>query len=179
MGLKKDLIDAKKAGLIASGAPQVETGKGSAIDIECTMIAAAISKVLTSADFTITELKAPIIVEDFSIPEQKVVVSIDTLMAEWKPVLDVLKKVATPLGIASLIDELQELLESIFESVVENGYKTQKININKTNGGLQSSGYAFVGNDPESKDSFNVENKFNQKLFTKVKLLPDEMGKLL
>ena len=179
MGLKKDLVEARKAGLLAAGATKVDTSPGSPIDVECTMQTAAISKLLTNANFTVTDLKAPVIVEDFNIPEQKVLVSIDTLMAEWKPVLDVLRKIATPLGISPLIDELEELLQSIFEPITETGYKTIQIDTNKNNGALKSTGYAFVGDDPNSQDSFDVDDRFGQRIFTKVKLLPEDIARLL
>ena len=75
MGLKQDLIDAKLAALKIdakiAGATEEEISNivpSESIEEEVELTAEAIIRFLTDADFKITQLKAPIILEDFKIP---------------------------------------------------------------------------------------------------------------
>ena len=46
-------------------------------------------------------------------------------------------------------------------------------------GGLQSTGYAFIGEDPDSQQEFDVTNSDGQRVHTTVKLLPEDIERLL
>ena len=74
MGLKQDLIDAKVKAAKESGIEEpLDTSNGSIIEREAEYIKEAIIKYITNCNFTITQLKAPIVVEDFKIPDQSVI----------------------------------------------------------------------------------------------------------
>ena len=46
-------------------------------------------------------------------------------------------------------------------------------------GGLISNGYVFVGEDPESQNSFDVSDSDGQRSFTQVKLFRQDIEELL
>ena len=46
-------------------------------------------------------------------------------------------------------------------------------------GGLQSDGYVFIGEDPESQDAFDVDDRDGQRDYTEVKLFRDDIEDLL
>ena len=60
-----------------------------------------------------------------------------------------------------------------------NGVLNKAIDINKDFGGLRSTGYVHIGQDPDSQDSFNVEDEEGQRDFTTVKLIRDDIEDLL
>jgi len=182
MGLKQDLIDAKKAGLVAAGTnpASVNTNPGSPIDVEMTLISAAISKLLISADFRITKLNAPVIIENFNIPEQDVDIATKTLLGEYGPILDTLKTIAGPLGLSELINELESKLKIIIGKVAKAGATLRRVEVNKDDGtGLESTGYTYIGDDPESEENFDVEDRVGTREHTTVKLLPEDIKELL
>ena len=79
MGLKQDLIDAKVKAAKDNGFSITETGPGSFIEREAEYTKEAIVNFLTSANFTITELKAPVVVEDLKTPDQGINIKLETL----------------------------------------------------------------------------------------------------
>ena len=53
------------------------------------------------------------------------------------------------------------------------------MDLGKDSGGLESTGYVFIGEDPDSQDSFDVDDEDGQKEFTTVKLIRDDIEDLL
>ena len=105
MGFIEDIANAKLEGAKIAGSAIDEPTE--AMRIEAELTAEAIVKFLTEANFTITQLKAPVIVEDLKTPEQPVNIELDTLLAEYVPILKVLKKIGSPIpGIDKIIDQL-------------------------------------------------------------------------
>ena len=100
MGLKQDLIDAKVNALKESLQESIEmdTGPGSLIEREAEYTKEAIVKFLTEAEFTITQLKAPVIIEELKTPDQGINVKLETLLGDKAPIL---KSVASPLSSGS------------------------------------------------------------------------------
>jgi len=181
MGLKDDLINAKLSMIDASGgdADKVDTSPGSPMDVECELTKEAIVNLLTQADFTVTQLKAPVIVESLKTPEQPVNIELDTLLAEYVPLLKVLKKIGDPLGLGKLIDELETQIEKAITPVLQGGAKLAGLDLGKDSGGLESSGYVYIGEDPDSQDSFDVDDEDGQRDFTTVKLIREDIEDLL
>ena len=93
MGLKQDLIDAKVKASMDNGMPEdsVDTSPGSFVERDAEYTKEAIVNFLTQADFTITQLKAPVIIEELKTPDQGVDVKLETLLGDKAPILKVLK----------------------------------------------------------------------------------------
>ena len=88
MGLTQDLIDAKIAGLKQSGATDDAISKAQVtLETQTELEVEAIVKFLTNVNFTITHLKAPIIVENAKIPPQPVNIELQTLIGDKAPIL--------------------------------------------------------------------------------------------
>jgi len=183
MGLKDDLMEAKLKGLELSGATPdailAAKKPGSPLELQAEMEKEAIAKFLTSVELKITELKIPVVVEDLKTPDQAVDVGLQTLLGDKAPILDTLKKLASPLGLSSAIDTLESQLKKAVEPLLEAGAKLPGLNLSKDDGGLESTGYAYIGEDPDSQGSFEVDSEDGQKIFTKVKLFRDDIEELL
>mgnify|MGYP001456722304 CR=1 FL=1 len=94
MGLKQDLIDAKVKAAKESGVPEpLDTSPGSFIEREAEYTKEAIVNFITEANFTITQLKAPVIVEDLKTPAQPVDMKEETLMGDKAPLFKSLKSI--------------------------------------------------------------------------------------
>ena len=162
-------IGAKSAGKTLSDDEINEiTKKGSSIEIEMELITKALIDFLVEAEFRITEFKAPVVVEDFRIPEQPVNVEPQTLLGDKAPVIDTISKL--PGGLA-LSEPLMGEFEKATQPLLEGGCTAQEIDLSKDDGGLQSTGYVFVGEDPDSQSAFDVTSESGQIRYTKVKLL--------
>ena len=98
MGLKQDLIDAKVKALKESTpeAPEPDTSNGSYIERESEYVKEAFVKFLTEAEFRITRLNAPVVVERIQTPDQPINIELETLLGEYQPVLKTLKKNRRP-----------------------------------------------------------------------------------
>ena len=181
MGLKADLIKAKLEMVKASGGNPllIDVTPGSPIDIECEYTKEAIVKFLTAADFTITQLKAPVVVEKVKIPDQPVNIELETLLGEYQPLLKALKQMGDPLGLGGLIDKLEGEIEKAIMPLLEGGAKLAGLDLGKDEGGLESTGYVFIGSDPDSQDAFDVEDEDGQREFTTVKLIRGDIERLL
>ena len=183
MGLKQDLIMAKVAAAkVDAPKSKVDISEGSSIEVEAKIITAAIAKLLTQAEFRITQLNAPVVLEDFKIPEQPVDVGLQTLLGDKSPILDTLKQIP---GGAALVEPLEKALKSAVQPLLRGGSTLRDLDLSKhgvrggQNGGLESTGYVHIGEDPDSQDAFDVEGKFGQREFTTVKLLPEDIADLL
>ena len=78
-----------------------------------------------------------------------------------------------------IIDKLETQIEVAVTPLLEGGAKLAGLDLNKNSGGLQSTGYVFIGDDPDSQGGFDVEGEDGQREFTTVKLLDDDARKLL
>jgi len=181
MGLKDDLIEAKAQAALASGVDHkdIDTSEGSAVEIESELIKEAIVNFLTESEFRITRLNAPVTVEKFKIPEQLVNIELETLLGEYQPILKVLKQIGSPLGLGEIIDKLEGQIEAAITPLLEGGAKLAGLELGKDSGGLESTGYVHIGEDPDSVEGFDVEDVDGQRDFTTVKLLREDIEDLL
>ena len=61
----------------------------------------------------------------------------------------------------------------------KNGVTTHDIDISKDAGGLESTGYVYIGSDPENQSKFNVTDEDGQRDHTTVKLIREDIEDLL
>ena len=186
MGLKQDLINAKVKALEESsqGNVEIDTSPGSYIEREAEYTKEAIVKFLTNCDFTITKLNAPVIVEKMITPPQFVSIKLETLLGDKAPILKTLKKVGKIIpGAGTVVNQLVDQLETEIKKAVKplllKGANLPGLNLGKDSGGLDSTGYVFIGDDPDSERGFDVDDKEGQSTFTKVKLLRQNIEDLL
>ena len=167
MGLKSDLMQAKVEGAKAMGVLEgdIPQGPGSQIEVESELIKEAIVSFLTKAQFRITQLSAPVVLEDFNIGPQQG---------------DVLPTVTStdipfPGGVGGA--PVQFPLNG-----GSNGVITKTIDVNKaggTTGVLDSTGYVYIGGDPYSQDEFDVNTIDGIRDFTAVELFKEDIEDLL
>ena len=180
MGLKQRIIDAKVQALQDTGVTKpVDTKPGSYIEREAQYISEAVLETIQEANFTITQLKAPVVVESMKTPDQPVNIELETLLGEYQPVLKLLHKIGDPLGVGKLIDNLESEIERAITPLLEGGAKLAGLDLGKNDGGLEAHGYVFIGEDPDTQDSFDVEDEDGQRDYTTVKLLPDDASELV
>jgi len=180
MGLKRDLIRAKEKAARDVGIKKpLDTSNGSFIEREAEYTKEAIVKFLTEAEFRITRLNAPVVVEKFRIPEQLVNVELETLLGEYQPVLKTLRRIGDPLGLGGLIDSLEGEIEKAVTPLLKGGSILPPLNLGKDDGGLDSTGYAFIGEPPDTEDDFDIEDDNGQREFTTVKLFRDDIEDIL
>ena len=179
MGLKQDLIDAKVKAAKDNGFSITETGPGSFIEREAEYTKEAIANFLTKAEFRITQLNAPVVVEKFKIPDQPVNIELETLLGEYQPVLKTLKQMGDPLGLGALIDNLEGEIEKAIIPLLKGGSVLESLDLGREEGGLESTGFVYIGNPPDSEDDFDVEDENGQREFTTVKLIREDIEDLL
>ena len=160
MGLKDDLIKAKVEGFKIQGKSEdeIDTSIGSAIEVLSELEKEAIVNFLTQCEFRVTQLNANVVLEDFSIPPQQG---------------DVLPSVTTT-GVGNAGAPVASNVTN-----GTNGVLTKTIDVAKDLGGLESTGYVFIGSDPDSQNEFDVEDEDGQRVFTTVKLFRDDIEDLL
>jgi hypothetical protein len=170
MGLKQDIINAKVEGLKAAikeaegeniTEEDIDVSNGSAIEVESELMSKAIVKFLTAVELTVTQLKANVVLEDFKIPPQSADIQPSVMVSTGVPIANGFGPGAT-----TAPGPLQG---------GRNGVLTKKINISKYTGGLDSTGYVYIGDDPDSQNTFNVGDSDGQRIFTTVKLLEDNI----
>ena len=106
-------------------------------------------------------------------------IELETLLGEYQPVLELLHKIGDPLGAGALIDKLESEIETAITPLLEGGAKLAGLDLGKDSGGLESSGYVFIGEDPDSSEAFDVEDEDGQREFTTVKLSVDDASELI
>ena len=79
-GLKYDLLQAKVKAANDVGLPVPDISVDSYAEREAHHSSRAILKALRDANFTITQLKAPVVVEELRTPEQPVNIELETLL---------------------------------------------------------------------------------------------------
>tara|TARA_A100001515_G_C4427791_1_gene162643 strand:- start:10 stop:513 length:504 start_codon:yes stop_codon:yes gene_type:complete len=166
MGLKTDLIDAKIEGLKLSGANDEAILKAQdALETQCELEVEAIVNFLTQCKFRVTNLAANVVLEDFQIPEQQGDIQPQVTSTD----------IPFPGGVGGA--PIQVPLNG-----GQNGVLTKPINVSKAGGGtglLQSTGYVYIGEDPDSQEDFNVSNKDGQIQHTSVELFREDIEDLL
>jgi|TARA_R110000824_G_scaffold256339_3_gene445374 hypothetical protein len=178
MGLKAKILDAKRRAALETNMPPIDTSRNSYLDKEAEYIADAIIDTLREADFTITQLKAPVVVESLKTPDQSVNIELATLLGDKAPILKALKKIPIP-AIGEIIDKLESELERAITPLLEGGAKLAGLDLGKDAGGLESVGYVYIGEDPDSIEEFDVEDEDGQRQHTTVKLTFDDGEELL
>ena len=190
MGLKQDLINAKINAAKDVGITEpLETGPGSYIEREAEYIKEAIAKLLVNAKFTITELKAPIIVENLKTPDQIVDVKKDTITKEKEPLFKTIRQLGslipgalTPVNL--LVDQVEITTDSVADAIIKEGATLRGLDMSKDGrqgimGGLISNGYVYIGEDPESLETFDVSDTDGQRDYTEVRVFRQDIEDLL
>ena len=178
MGLKDKILDAKRRAALETNMPPIDTSRNSYLDKEAEYIADAIIDTLREANFTITQLKAPVVVESLKTPDQVVNIELATLLGDKAPILKALRKIPIP-AIGEIIDKLESELERAITPLLEGGAKLAGLDLGKDSGGLNSAGYVYIGEDPDSQDGFDVESEDGQRENTTVKLSVEDIEELL
>ena len=184
MGFKQDLIDAKVKAARDSGAKiPLDTSNGSFIEREAEYTKDAIVKFLTQAEFRITQLNAPVVVEKLKTPDQIVNIKLETLLGDKAPILSALKKLPIP-AISQIVNSLESELEKAITPLLAGGADLVGLDLGKGDsdnerGGLESTGYVFIGEDPDSQEEFDVTDEDGQREFTTVKLIREDIEDLL
>ena len=168
MGLIKDIEIAKLEGAKLSGSEIEEATP--AMKKEAELTANAIVDFLTKAKFTVTKFNAPVILEDFMIPSQKgdILTSVTTEIPAGG--VQVVGSPASQQSVAPTIATVKQGTD---------GVKTHKIDISKDAGGLLSTGYAYIGQDPKSQAEFDVTTEDNQSANTAVELIRGDIEDLI
>jgi len=185
MGLKQDLINAKvKAAKDAGITTPLDTKPGSMIEREAEYTKEAIIKFLTEAEFTVTQFKAPIVVEDFKTPVQIVDVNKSTITEDKKPLFKTIRQIGALIpGAGPQVDALMNQVELLTDLEANRiriqGAQLRPLNLAKDSGGLQSTGYVYIGEDPDSQGGFDVDDEDGQRQFTTVKLFREDIEDLL
>ena len=178
MGLKDKILDAKRRAALETNMPPIDTSRNSYLDKEAEYIADAIIDTLREANFTITQLKAPVVVESLKTPDQVVNIELATLLGDKAPILKALRKIPIP-AIGEIIDKLESELERAITPLLEGGAKLTGLDLGKDAGGLESVGYVYIGEDPDSIEEFDEEDEDGQRQHTTVKLTFDDGEELL
>ncbi len=179
MGLRQKLIDAKVNAREEAGITEpLDVSPNSYIYLEADKTARAILETLSEANLTITQLKAPVIVESLKTPDQLVNIELETLLGDKAPILKALRKIPIP-GINEIIDRLESELEKAIRPLLEGGAKLTGLDLGKDAGGLESIGYVYIGEDPDSVDDFDVEDEDGQRENTTVHLSVEDIEDLI
>ena len=96
-------------------------------------------------------------------------------MGDKAPILDTIKKIP---GASALVAPLESSLKKATSRLLRGGAFLPDIDVEK-NTGLNSTGYVYIGEDPNSQDGFDVEDIDGQRDNTTVKLIRDDIERLL
>ena len=185
-GLRENLITAAIESAKISGLKEedIDTTKGSPIDIQAQLTVDAIVNFLTQCEFTITQLKANVVIEELKTQPIPINLELETLLGDKAPLLKTLKQIGglIPGGsqvVEQIVDRLELAIQKAVEPLLEGAGEVPAINITKESGGLESTGYVYIGEDPESQDEFNNEDETGQRQFTTVKIIKEDIEELL
>ena len=179
MGLKQDLIDGVVKAARETGFPDerdIDSSPGSTIERNAEYMKEAIVDFLTKCEFRITQLNAPVVLEDFKIPRQGVDLEPKTLVGDKAPIIDAFKIIP---GGGAAADAIQNTLRKVTKPLLRGGAFLPNIDVEKDGGGLNSTGYVYIGTNPDSQDTFDVDDESGQRQFTTVKLIRDDIEDLL
>tara|TARA_A100001391_G_scaffold32244_2_gene17304 strand:- start:2692 stop:3282 length:591 start_codon:yes stop_codon:yes gene_type:complete len=185
-GLRENLITAAIESAKISGLKEedIDTTKGSPIDIQAQLTVDAIVNFLTQCEFTITQLKANVVIEELKTQPIPINLELETLLGDKAPLLKTLKQIGglIPGGsqvVEQIVDRLELAIQKAVEPLLEGAGEVPAINITKESGGLEATGYVYIGEDPESQDEFNNEDEAGQRQFTTVKIIKEDIEELL
>ena len=178
MALKQDLmkalVEAKKVDyeIIDPERDTSEMKASPAMVKQAELMTEAIANFLTKCEFRITELRGNVIVEDFKIPPQPA------------DIQSGVKSTDTPYPGGSPAPSLQlPLVNTKFSEISAGGggggALLRRLNLNKDFDGLQSTGYVYIGVDPENQENFDLSDEDGLKENTSVRLYRDEIEDLL
>ena len=185
-GLRENLITAAIESAKISGLKEedIDTTKGSPIDIQAQLTVDAIVNFLTQCEFTITQLKANVVIEELKTQPIPINLELETLLGDKAPLLKTLKQIGglIPGGsqvVEQIVDRLELAIQKAVQPLLEGAGEVPAINITKESGGLEATGYVYIGEDPESQDEFNNEDEAGQRQFTTVKIIKEDIEELL
>ena len=121
-GLKENLITAAIESAKISGVKEedIDTTKGSPIDIQAQLTVDAIVNFLTQCEFTITQLKANVIIEDLKTPDIPINLELETLLGDKAPLLKALKEIGGLIpGGSEVVGLIVDRLELAIQKAVE------------------------------------------------------------
>jgi len=185
MGLKADLLDAILQASSDAGIEEPpDLSTGTFPERLAHYQTEAIAKILTEAEFRITRLNAPVVIEDLKTPDLSVDIQLETLLGDKAPILKTLKRVGGLIPgagsvVNKLIDQLESAIKQAIQPLLKGGSTLPGLNLGKDTGGLESTGYVYIGEDPDSQGGFDVEDQNGQREFTTVKLLREDIEDLL
>ena len=78
-----------------------------------------------------------------------------------------------------IVDRLELAIQKAVEPLLEAAGRVPGINMSKESGGLEATGYVYIGENPESQDEFNNEDEAGQRQFTTVKIIKEDIEELL
>ena len=81
--------------------------------------------------------------------------------------------------INKIVDKLENAIKQAIKPLLKGGSTLPGLNLGKDDGGLQSTGYVYIGEDPDSQGSFDVEDEDGQRDNTTVKLIKEDMEDIL
>tara|TARA_R100000734_G_C3299973_1_gene90742 strand:- start:566 stop:1084 length:519 start_codon:yes stop_codon:yes gene_type:complete len=167
MGLKQDLKEAfQKADDAVSAKPSLDYAEEYA-----NFQTEAILKFLENAKFRITKLNAPVVVESLKTRDLAINLALQTLLGDKAPILDTIKKIP---GGSEVVSGLESELKKAVQPLLEGAGIVPGIDIDKSDGGLECTGYVHIGGDPDSQDAFNVDDKSGQQDFTEVQFFRED-----
>ena len=159
MGLKDDLLEAQLQASSDVGLPDPpDLSAGSYAERLAHYQTEAIINFMKESEFTITELKAPVVVESLKTPDQVVNIKLETLLGDKAPILKALRKLPIP-AIGEIIDKLESELEKAITPLLQGGAALAGLDLGKDDGGLESLGYVYIGDEPNSVDDIDVEGE--------------------
>ena len=197
MGFKQDLIDAKVKAAKDNGIDDLDTKPGSFIEREAEYTKEAIVNFLTECQFKITKLNAPVIVENLKTPDQTIDVKKDTILKDKDPLFKTITQIGNLIPgagpqVSALMNQVELATETNVEIIRVDGATLPGLNLSKDGrntfkrkqrlgqgGGLISDGYVYIGEDPETQESFDVTDEDGQRDFTEVKLFRQDIEDLL
>ncbi len=94
-----------------------------------------------------------------------------------------MKKLPIP-AISQIVNSLESELEKAITPLLAGGADLVGLDLGKGDsdnerGGLESTGYVFIGEDPDSQEEFDVTDEDGQREFTTVKLIKEDIEELL
>ena len=98
------------------------------------------------------------------------------MLGDKAPIIDTIRKIP---GVGSLADPLESAIKKAVKPLLKGGSTMPGLKLNKNDGTVNSTGYVFVGNDPDSQNEFDVSNQNGQIENTTVKLIRDNILKEL
>ena len=135
------------------------------VDVFAQDMTDGIKDFLTAQTWQITDLKAFVEIDELEIVEPQMANVMPSVQS-----IDIPYPAGTPAAAVPV---------PLNPSSLQNGVLTHAFDIDKEFGNLQSTGYVYIGEDPDSQEEFDVEDEFGQREFTTVKLFRDDIEEFL